>query len=512
MNPAQDFAIDQPPPPSIRLRHCLILAILLALGAALRFHQITKVGQWPDEFWSSVHLATGRGTQIFDLPTAVLINPPPQTMLANAPPWWHIWTGLKNVVHPPLYFILLRWWMDALGPGDLSTRAFSSLASLAGVIVLFDIVRRTVGIHAALLAAAFMAISPLQINLSQETRSYPLLALFGLLACHAMIRIQRQGASTGKLLALSAAMAATALTHYFSLGALAGLFCYALFRLRGPTRKKVILAIFTAAIICLICWGPFLYQQRHEFFSQQSWSLEPTPGRNLTLIRIAAIPSSLLYGSSSAQMAWIAPAIVIYLFPLLFIRRSPRQILWWLWVIGIIAPLVIYDTINHARLLATLKYTSLASIGAYALCASPLPTRQWWRWSIPYMLLISTIAATVQRIQEGPSEQTGDWRGMAITLDKLAAPTDPLIFYPNKFWGSPGMYYLAFSHYDQNSHRPIMFLTNPDPRALTQLTNYSQVWLIGPSAGADANKYLPGWRVTFSRGFPSSGSIAKLQR
>jgi uncharacterized membrane protein len=504
--------IQDPSPPPIRLRHWLILAIVLTLGAALRFHQITKVGQWPDEFWSSVHLATGRGTQIFDLPTAVLINPPPQTMLANAPPWWHIWTGLKNVVHPPLYFILLRWWMDAFGPGDLSTRTFSSLSSLAGVIILFDIVRRTIGLHAALLAAALMAISPLQINLCQETRSYPLLALFGLLACHTMIRIERQGACIGKLLALAATMAATALTHYFSLGALAGLLCYAILRLRGPDRRKVVFTIFIAAILYLICWGPFLYQQRHEFFSQQSWSLESTPGGTLTLIRVAAIPSALLYGNPGPRMAWIGPAAVVYLFPLLFIRRSPRQMLWWFWVVGIIGSLVIYDTINHARLLATLKYTSLASIGVYALCANPLPTRQWWRWVIPYMLLISTIAATVQRIQEGPSEQNGDWRGMAIALDKLAGPTDPLIFYPNKFWGSPGMYYLAFSHYEENSHRPVMFLTKPDPRALPQLSKYSTVWLIGPSAGEDAAEYLPGWKVTFSRGFPNSGSIAELTR
>jgi uncharacterized membrane protein len=490
----------------------VILAVLLALGAGLRFHQITKVGQWPDEFWSSVHLATGRGTAIFDLPTSVLMNPPPQTMLADAPAWPHIWTGLKGVVHPPLYFILLRWWMDIFGSGDFSTRTFSTVASLGGVIILFDIVRRTSGPHAALLAAALMAISPLQINLSQETRSYPLLALFGLLACHAMIRIDREGASRGRLFVLAAAMSATALTHYFSLGALVGLFCYAAIRLRAPDRGKVFAAIFAAAGICLLAWGPFLYQQRHEFFSQQSWSLEPTLPRSLTAIRVFAIPSALLYGGLGPQMAWIGPAAVVYLFPLLFIRRAPRQILWWLWIVGIIGSLAVYDGINHARLLATLKYTSLASIGVYALCAMPLPTSHWWRWFIPYMLLLSTIAATVSRIQEGPSEQNGDWRGMAVALDKLAGPTDPLIFYPNKFWGSPGMFYLAFSHYEENSRRPIMFLTDPDPRALMQLDHHNTIWLIGPSAGSDAAKYFPGWKVTFSRGFPNSGSIAELIR
>ncbi|MGD0541481.1 MAG: glycosyltransferase family 39 protein [Tepidisphaeraceae bacterium] len=500
-------------PRRVPLRCWVILAALLALGAGLRFYQITKVGQWPDEFWSSVHLATGRGTEIFDLPAGVLIDPPPPTLLAGSPAWPHIWTGLRNVVHPPLYFIFLRWWMDLFGPGDFSTRTFSTLASLAGACVLFDIVRRTSGDHAALLAAAMFAISPLQINLSRETRSYPLLALFGLLACRAMVRIEREGASSGRLIGLAAAIAATALTHYFSLGALAGIFCYAAIQLRPGDRRKVIAAILAAAAFALIAWGPFLWQQRHEFFVQQSWSLEPTGDRNLTLIRVAAMPSALLYGELAPTMAWIGPAAVVYLLPLLFLRRNSRLMLWWFWVAGIIGSLLIYDEINRARLLATLKYTSLASAGVYALCATPLPVRKWWRWAIPYMLLASTILAVIQRIQEGPSQENGDWRGLALTLDRMAAPGDALVFYPNNFWGSPGMYYLAFSHYAEDSRRPVMFLNGPaDSRALEQLAKYPTVWLIGPSAGADGMKYLPGRKLTYSRGFPNSGSIAELVR
>jgi len=514
MNPPHDLSVDQSSPPARVPLHCwLILAALLAIGAGLRFHQITKVSQWPDEFWSSVHLATGRGTQIFDLPTGVLIDPPPQTMLAGSPSWPHIWTGLKNVVHPPVYFILLRWWMDLFGPGDFSTRTFSAICSLAGVVVLFDIVRRTTGLQAALLAAALMAISPLQMNLSQETRSYPLLALCGLLACWAIVRIERQGASPKRLIALAFAMAATALTHYFSLGALAGLICYGAIQLRAGERRKVIAAILAAAAISLICWGPFLWQQRREFFVQQSWSLEPTGDRNLALIRLEEMPSALLYGGPAPKMAWIGPCVVVYLLPLVFIRRAPRLMLWWLWVMGIIGSLVIYDEINRARLLATLKYTSLASVGVYALCATPLPVKQWWRWLIPYMLLISTIAATVERVQEGPSEQNGEWRGMAITLDQMAGPNDALVFYPDKFWRSPAIFYLAFSHYAQNSHRPVMFLNQPaDAGALEQLSKCPKAWLIGPTAGTDGPQYLSGWKATFSRGFPNSGSIAEMVR
>ncbi len=209
----------------------LLLLILLAVAGAVRFYDLTKVGLWPDEYWSSVHLATGRGTAIFDLPHGVLFDPPPQTLLEGAPSWPHIWTGLRSIVHPPLYLIFLRWWMDFFGPADFSTRSFSVFASLAAILVLFDILRFTAGFSTAFIAAAIMALSPMQIDLAQQSRPYTFLSLVALLAADALLRIERRGTSPARLTALGVGVLATALTHYFSLGALVAIFAYAMIRL-----------------------------------------------------------------------------------------------------------------------------------------------------------------------------------------------------------------------------------------------------------------------------------------
>jgi len=499
----------------IRWHTLVILAGLLAVGAGLRFYEITRVGLWPDEFWSSVHLATGRGTVVFDLPTGVLLDPPSPTRLDGAPAWWHIWTGLRGIVHPPIYLILLRWWMDCFGDGDFATRVFSAIASLGGVVVLFDIVRRMVSIQAGLIAAALMAISPLQINLSQETRPYPLLALVGLLACHAIIRIEQKGPSAGRLFQLGAAVAATALTHYFSLGALVGIVCYVIFRFRGFARRKTLVAIALAAVFVAIAWGPFLWQQHREFFRQQAWSLEPSGAVAAAFIRVAAIPSDFfLYGRVGPRLEWIAPATIAYLLPLFWIRRYPQLMLWWFWIVGIVGSILAYDCINGARLLATPKYTSLASVGVYALCAVPLPGRTKWRWIVPYVLLASVIVAALMRIQEGPSEQerNGDWRGLAMEVDRRAGPRDPLVFYPDKFWGPPGMYYLAVDHYAREHDRPIMLLVGPpDAGAVKQLLKYPRIWFIGPDPNEAAQTYFPHWHSRLARWFPNSGGVIELE-
>jgi len=87
-------------PRAVGWSHWAILAALVGIGAGLRFHQITKVGLWPDEFWSSVHMATGRGTTLFDLPAGVLFNPPPPTLFENAPSCSSISCGERSVPLP----------------------------------------------------------------------------------------------------------------------------------------------------------------------------------------------------------------------------------------------------------------------------------------------------------------------------------------------------------------------------------------------------------------------------
>lgn len=498
-----------PPSAGVRWHHWAILIAIIAIGAGLRFHQITRVGLWPDEFWSSVHLATGRGTSLFDLPSGVLFNPPPAANFENAPAWWHIWSGLRGVIHPPVYLILLRGWIDLFGDADFSTRAFSALASLAGALVLFDIVRTMVSTNAGLIGAAIMAIAPLQINISQETRPYPLLALLGLLACHALFRIERRGASTGRLFVLGLWTAATALTHYFSFGALLAIFCYAWIRLRGNDRRKTIAALVASAIFVLLVWGPFFWGQRQQFLSSQSWLRDTIGSAAAPFVRLAAAPSALLFGRFENPINWIAPAIIAYLLPLVLLRRYPQVLLWWLWIVGIFGTLLVYDCIHHDRMLGTIRYISLASVGFYAVCAVPIPSLKSWRWLVPALMLASAAVAAAQRLQEGPPDVNGDWRGLAVALGREAGPDDPIVFYPSRLWGSPGMYYLAFEHYVRNSHRPIMYLTGPaDAAAPRQVHGYPKVWLVGPTE--DVSGYLPGWKPIFSQGFELSGSITEM--
>ncbi|HEV8290606.1 MAG TPA: glycosyltransferase family 39 protein, partial [Tepidisphaeraceae bacterium] len=214
----------------------LPLVLILLLASALRLYGISDHDYWLDEFWTA-ELSTGRGSVHLNIPTNTIIDPPPlTTTLANAPRATKIWSTMDDATHPPLYFFALRIWRNIAGAGDLSSRLFSILCSLAAIAFLYDAVSRLHGRTAAIWAAIVMTIATPQIEYAQATRNYAFLLMTSLAACSALIRIEQSGPRIGYLIWLGLALLATALTHYFSIGALLALFAYAAIHLRGPTR------------------------------------------------------------------------------------------------------------------------------------------------------------------------------------------------------------------------------------------------------------------------------------
>jgi 4-amino-4-deoxy-L-arabinose transferase-like glycosyltransferase len=85
--------------------------------------------------------------------------------------------------HPPLYYALLHPWQSLLGEGVWVMRFAGTIASTLAIPAVYALARRTLG-HTltAWLAAALLAINPLQLWLAQDIRSYPFFTTLGLLS------------------------------------------------------------------------------------------------------------------------------------------------------------------------------------------------------------------------------------------------------------------------------------------------------------------------------------------
>lgn len=128
----------------------LVLLLMLAVAAGLRFYQLGAQSLWSDE-GNSAALATRSFAQIA--------------------------RDAAADIHPPLYYWLLRLWTRAAGINEAGLRSLSALLGLLLVLVTANLGRRLFGRVTSLAVAFIAAIAPFQVYYSQEARMYMLLAL-----------------------------------------------------------------------------------------------------------------------------------------------------------------------------------------------------------------------------------------------------------------------------------------------------------------------------------------------
>lgn len=172
------------------------LAIIVLVGAALRFWQLDAKPLWLDEVIGAL-LSLGR--TLNDVPLNQYIS------LSALDELFSLESGKRcadianavatDSVHPPVYFCLMYRWMSSVPPGVESWIGWlRSLPAIVGVLcipVVYSLNRLAFSPAAGLTAAAMMAVSPFAVYLSQEARHYTLPMLLTLLALVGLVKLQQ---------------------------------------------------------------------------------------------------------------------------------------------------------------------------------------------------------------------------------------------------------------------------------------------------------------------------------
>jgi uncharacterized membrane protein len=191
----------------------LVLTLLSLLALGLRLIRLTYQPLWWDEGWS-LYFAT---------------------------------TGVRNMleltavdIHPPLYYLLLHFWIRVSGPGVISVRLLSVLIGTATIPLLYAAGRRLSGHRGGLLAAFLLAISPFHIYYSQEVRMYGLVTLFGVAALFFATQWDAREGRPGLKPWIGYVLAATAAlyTAYYAAFLLLALNLYVLIRWLRPRTES----------------------------------------------------------------------------------------------------------------------------------------------------------------------------------------------------------------------------------------------------------------------------------
>jgi uncharacterized membrane protein len=102
--------------------------------------------------------------------------------------WSRLFGELRGSPVGPLYFVLLKLWLSAFGDSAFALRAFSVLASVALIPLVYAVGAKLLSRRAGLIAAALTALSPLELYFAQEARMYMLTSLVAMLTFWAYVR------------------------------------------------------------------------------------------------------------------------------------------------------------------------------------------------------------------------------------------------------------------------------------------------------------------------------------
>jgi len=400
----------------------LVLSIIIAGGAFLRFYDLGGPSFWLDE-------ATSFFVAQKDLPGIV------QEMIVTD-------------THPPLHYVLLHYWLW-LGDSEFAIRALFAAVGTLSIPVIYLLARTLFGESVGIFSALLLAVSPLHVRYSQEARMYILATFFVLLGTYfQLLFIRRRKVIHAILYVLF--MILSLYTFYMTTFALLfqNLFMVYWF-LADKSRRPLVkywLLMQGGILIAFLPWLPVVFIQAGRrklgwvadvfgppsassllfILNVFSWGFLEQQGLKfvgmftfglclLTAIaRVEVSPKSLILAVS-----WEEPLVfcLMYLFcPLLAA-----------FVVSQFYPMFVIRYL----LLFLPPYTMLIAKGIYALRGAAL--------KVAVILLIVTLSFL--GIQANYQVQPkANWRGLVQYILEHAQPDDVVAFAP-PWWAKPFDYY-----------------------------------------------------------------------
>lgn len=226
--------------------------------------------------------------------------------------------ALRHDGHPPLYYLLLHYWMELVGEGDVAVRALSGVFAVATLPLAWVAGRRVAGTSGARWMVALVAVGPFWIRYATEARMYSLVMLL-VLAGYLLLGDALKRPTPLRLIGLALVSGLLLLSHYWTfwlLGAVMVLLAWRWWRDADQRRTTFRLLVGLAAGgLLFLPWLPnFFYQSTH---TGTPWA---GPLRPLQIVEVSL--DSLGGGGTFNDSFVYGVTIVILCLSALFVVRS----------------------------------------------------------------------------------------------------------------------------------------------------------------------------------------------
>ncbi len=378
---------------------------MIALALVVRAIGLEARSMWSDEVFS---------VDWAQLPTAFLLGP-----------------GARAEPTPPLYYLLLKAWMDAFGTGAGAARAFSTLCSALVVPVVWALGRRLLGARAAMWAAFFACIDPLSVFFAETARGYALLQLVEavMLLGLADATDRAAGLATRRrgVVLFGVAAGTAAWVHYSAvfLAACAALVLGAeLARDRSGRRglRPVLLAAGLGSAVVIA--GAVLLASRLTHSVGLEWMRAPTPLTVMIFAKeVLTTPDRLGHAAALAAAALVAIAAEA---AFRLARRDRRAVM-----ILVVLPVLYVLVLVGVSFRRPMLLSRCGVILAVPVClllgqAVAMRARPWSGRAVAAVATALFGWLLADHVRAGSLE---DWRGLSRTLVASGACTGPIVTY-----------------------------------------------------------------------------------
>ena len=440
------------------------LALVVLGGCLLRFVGLGKESIWLDEA------------------TSIIIA---RMNLSSVVAW------AAGDIHPPLYYLALHFWLF-LGESEFAIRALSAVFGVLTIVVVYALANELFGPRVGLLSALLLALSPLHIWYSQETRMYVMVTALSLVASYLMLlalRRKRMRYWVGYVLASALAL----YTHYFALFSLLFQNLFALHWLwrngSGLWRRWLLAQL--AIVLLFFPWLPILY---HQVSTGGGGWVERSVGRPSlytlvdTWLYFNIGLDRQLYPVPLRRAAYLLFGVCILAGVLSTFRlseggartqfeRDREGVLFCLAYVGL--PVLTIWLLSQVKPMYSVRYL-LPFLPPYCiLVARGIGSLRWSGARIAVALLLM-LTLLVGNWNAWRTEQNADWRGVTSYVLGQAQPGDVVLFSPR--WNEKPFDYYNRGRVDINMDLPIPVTVDAAQRVVEDISDrYQRVWLVWTS-------------------------------
>lgn len=337
--------------PRQRWKTAIVFLGLFALAVVLRVPLLTHHALWGDEAFS-IATATGHSLEhpaaIADPARGDFVDRP----VAMAPHELTRYVKLANGVinhsaiiracrlsdtSPPLYYLLLAYWMKVFGTGDAGLRSFSMACALLAFPIIWSLAGEFGGRKARWPVMLLYAVTPVSVYLSTEGRMYSLIWLTAAMNLWATVWLSRREHKRPLAIALWVLTSIAGLyTHYFFsyvwVATIGWLLLYP-----GPTRRATIIGASLLVGAIALPWYIYLPADMQAWRVTEGWQ-KFEPFGHIPLLALLRLPFH--YVSNNGAWRIIGPYetvnFLIYIALIVVVIRngarallSPRRRLLW---------------------------------------------------------------------------------------------------------------------------------------------------------------------------------------